>query len=197
MSVLCFPAEVNLRTVWRRQLHRITTPCRQPDLMAGSTVVNGLSFGAVALPYSKGSAQRMGPLESFIRGLGYTGSSLPSWLGLSPANLLYREDFPQSTHGVGMTLVQDGVVSWDWRLDGVRIWKLSRTFPGEKPPSLSLLTHGHSLAARKPTRHLLAMPWVLVRIRAPYEGGWSTPFHLPRNYGTIFNPRIFNCFFLF
>ena len=33
-----------------------------------------------------------------LRGLGYSGSSLPSWLGLSPANLLYREDFPQSIH---------------------------------------------------------------------------------------------------
>ena len=124
-----------------------------------------------------------------IWGLGYSGSSLPSWLGLSPANLLYREDFPQSANGVGVTLFQSGVVSSGWRLDGVRIWKLSRTYPGEKPPSLSVLTHRLCLATRKPTRHLLAMPWILVRIGAPDEGRWSTPFHLPRNYGTIFNPR--------
>ena len=175
ISVLWSPAEVNLRTVWRRQLLRITTPCRQPDLVASSTVVNGLSFGAVVLPYSKGSAQRMRPPESFIRSLGYPGSSLPSWMGLSPANLLYREDFPQSTYGVGMTLVQDGVVRpKSWQLEGVRNWKLSRTYPGEKPPSLSVLTHRYSLATRKPIRHLLAMPWILVRIGAPYEGGWST-----------------------
>ena len=31
-------------------------------------------------------------------GLGYSGSSLPSWLGLSPVNLHYREDFSQSVH---------------------------------------------------------------------------------------------------
>ena len=111
VSVLCSPAEVNLRTIWRRQLFHITTPCRQPDLVAGSTVVNGLSFGGSSLTLFKGFGPRMGSPESFTRGLGNTGSSLPSWLGLSPANLLYREDFSQSTHGVGMTLVQDGVVS--------------------------------------------------------------------------------------
>ena len=68
-----------------------------------------------------------------------------------------------------------------WRLEGVRIWKLSRTYPGEKPPSFSVLTHGSSPATRKPTRHLLAMPYILVRIGAPYEGEWSIQFHLPRN----------------
>ena len=91
-------------------------------------------------------------------------------------------------------LSSSGVVSSGWRLDGVRIWKLSRTYPGEKPPSLSVLTHRLSLATRKPTRHLLAIPWILVRIRAPYESGWSTQFHLPRNYGTIFNSRFFNIY---
>ena len=111
VSVLCSPAEVNLRTIWRRQLFHITTPCRQPDLVAGFTVVNGLSFWGSSLTLFKGFGPRMESLESFIRGLGNTGSFLPSWLGLSPANLLYREDFSQSTHGVGMTLVQDGVVS--------------------------------------------------------------------------------------
>ena len=33
------------------------------------------------------------------------------------------------------------------------------------------------------------MPNIQVRIRAPYEGGWPTRFHLPRNYGTISNSR--------
>ena len=83
-----------------------------------------------------------------------------------------------------------------WRLEGVRIWKFSRTYSGEKPPSLSVLTHGCCLATRKPTRHLLVMPNILVRIRAPYEGGWSTQFHLPRNYGTIFNSRFFYSSFI-
>ena len=132
----------------------------------------------------------MGSSESFIRGLGNTGSSLPSCPSLSLDNLLYREDFPLvCTQGR-----RDISSSWvyrpkSWRLEGVRIWKLSRTYPGEKPPSLSVLTHGCSLVTCKPTYHLLTMPYILVRIGAPYESGWPTPFHLPRNYDTIFNPR--------
>ena len=106
--VMRSPAEVNLRTVWRGQLLHITTPCRQPDLVAISTVINGLSFGAAALPYSKGSAQWWGHLRASSGEWGITGSSLPSFPSPSLDNLLYREDFPQSTHGVGMTLVQSG-----------------------------------------------------------------------------------------
>ena len=109
VSVLCSPAEVNLRTVWRRQLLHITTPCRQPDLVASSTVVNRLSFGGSSLTLFKGVGPRMGTPESFIRGLGNTGSFLPSWLGLSPANLFYREDFPQSIHlGLAWPLFRAG-----------------------------------------------------------------------------------------
>ena len=70
VSILCSPAEVNLRTVWRRQLLHITTPCRQPDLVASSIVVNGLIFGAVALPYSKGLAKGLGHLSASSRILG-------------------------------------------------------------------------------------------------------------------------------
>ena len=129
--------------------------------------------------------------RELLRGLGDTGSSLPSCPSLSLDNLLYREDFPWSTQG-RRGLSSSGVVSGSWRLDGVRFWKLSRTYPGEKPPSLSILTHRLSLATRKPTRHLLAMPWILVRIGAPYESRWSTQFHLPRNYSTIINSRFLN-----
>ena len=136
-------------------------------------------------------ASKDGATWELIRGLGYSGSSLPSCPSLSLDNLLYREDFPWSTQG-RRDLSSSGVVSGSWRLDGVRIWKLSRTYPGEKPPSLSVLTHRPSLATRKPTWHLLAMPWILVRIGAPYESRWSTQFHLPRNYGTIFNSRFLN-----
>ena len=78
-----------------------------------------------------------------------------------------------------------------WRLEGVRIWKFSRTYPGEKPPSLSVLTHGCSLVTRKPTRHLLIMPYILVRIGAPYEGGWSVQLHLPRNMAPSLKTKIF------
>ena len=111
VSVLCSPAEVNLRTIWRRQLLHISTPCRQPDLVSSSTVVNGLSFGTVTLPYSKGSVQGWGHLRASSGVWGIYGSSLPSWLGLSPANFRYRENFSQSTHEVGMALSQFGVVT--------------------------------------------------------------------------------------
>ena len=106
--ILRSPAEVNLRTIWRRQLLHITTPCRQPDLVASSTVVNGLSFGGSSLVLFKVNGPRMGSSESFILGLGNTSSSLPSCPSLSFDNLLYREDFPRTTHGVGVTLVQSG-----------------------------------------------------------------------------------------
>ena len=62
--VLRFSAEINLRTIWRRQLLLITTPCRQSDLVSSTTVVYGLSFGAVAILYSKGSTQGWGSPES-------------------------------------------------------------------------------------------------------------------------------------
>ena len=48
----------------------------------------------------------------FIWGFGSSVSSLLSWLGLSPANHLYRKDFPVCIHGVGVTLVQFRVYVW-------------------------------------------------------------------------------------
>ena len=180
--------EVNLRTIWRRQLLLITTPCRQPDLVSSSTVINRLSFGGSSLTLFKGVSPRMRVARELLRGLGDTGSSLPSCPSLSLDNHLYREDFPWSTQG-RRDLSSFGVNRpKSWRLEGVRIWKLSRTYPGEKPPSLFVLTHRCSLVTRKPTWHLLTMPYILVRIGAPYEGWWPAPFHLPRNYGTVFKP---------
>ena len=49
-----------------------------------------------------------GATWELIRGFGYSGSSLPSCPSLSLDNLLYREDFPWSTHRVGVTWVQAG-----------------------------------------------------------------------------------------
>ena len=122
-----------------------------------------------------------GTTWELIRGLGYSGLSLSSCPSLSLDNLLYREDFFWSTQG-SHDLSSCGEVSPKYRrLEGVRIWKLSKTYPGEKPPSLSVLTHRYSLATRKPTRHLLTMPYILVRIGAPYEGELFVQFHLPRN----------------
>ena len=202
VSVLCSLAEVNLRTIWRRQLFHITTPCRQPDLVTSSTVVNGLSFGAVALSYSKGSAQGWGYLRALSGVWGILAHPSPSgWAYLQPTSFIGRIFLSLYTWGRrdlcsvrgrrDLCSVRGSRIR---QLDDVRIWKLSRTYPGEKPPSLSVLTHRPSLAKRKPTRHLLAMPWILVRIGAPYESRWSTQFHLTRNYDTIFNSRFLKLF---
>ena len=190
VSVLCSPAEVNLRTIRRRQLLHISVPCRQPDLASSYTVVNSLSFRQWSYPI-----QRVRPKDGVTwelhSGFGeywFIPHSCPS---ISLDNLLYREDFPVYTRGR-----HDLSSIWvyrpkSWRLEGVRIRILNRMYPDEKPPSLSVLMHGCSLVTRKPTWHLLTMPYILVRIGAPYEGWWPTPFHLPRNYGTIFEPKIF------
>ena len=123
--------------------------------------------------------------------MGYSGSSLPSCPSLFLDNLLYREDFPWSTQG-RHDLSSSGVYRpKSWCLEGARIWKLSMTYPGEKPPSLSVLTHGCSLVTCKPTRHLLIMPYILVRIGAPYEGRWSIQFHLPRNMAPSLTQEFF------
>ena len=167
------------KSIWRRATSLITTPCQQPDLVASSTMVNELSFGFSSLTLFKGFGPRMGLPESSSRVWGVLVHPFPSVQAyLWTTSFVGRISW--STHGV---------VNATWRLNGVRIWKLSRAYPGEKPASLSVLTHRCSLATRKPTWHLLAMPCILVRIGAPYEGGWPTQFLLPRNYGTIFNPK--------
>ena len=76
--VLHSPAEVNLRTIWRRQLLLITFPCWQPDLVSSNTVVNELSFEGGGLTLFKEVSPRMRVTWELIRGLGNAGSSLPS-----------------------------------------------------------------------------------------------------------------------
>ena len=66
---------------------------------------------------------------------------------------------------VGVSLFQIGQSALDWPLRSVLVWKLSRTYPGEKLPSLSLPKQGCCFA----TRHLLAIPKIPVRMRALYE----------------------------
>ena len=98
-----------------------------------------------------------------IRGLGIlVHPSLPSWAYLLPTSFIGRI-FP-SLHSWGrrdLGLVQ-GSQSASWWLEGVRIWKLSWTYPGEKPPQFSLSTQKWCLATRNPT--------IPVEIRAIYEG---------------------------
>ena len=168
----------------------ISVPCRQPDLGVQyhpwSKVVIG---GQPLLPHSMGREQGWDHLRA-NPGFGVFWSIPP---------LLSKHIFGQPPLRGGFSLVctqgrrdlsSSGVVKpKPWRLEDVRIWKLSRTYPGEKPPSLSVLTHGCSLVTRKPTRHLLTMPYILVRIGAPYEGEWSIQFHPPRNMAPSLNPK--------
>ena len=58
---------------------------------------------SVSLPYSKGSAPRLRVTRELFRGFGNSGSSISSCPSISLDNLLFREDFPRSTHGVGVT----------------------------------------------------------------------------------------------
>ena len=65
---------------------------------------------------------------------------------LSSASLLYQENslrFVRSRRG----LVSDRAVSLGWLLEGFRVWKLNRTYPGEKSSSLSLPTQTHTALA--------------------------------------------------
>ena len=85
--------ELNLRTIWRRQL------LPSPPLACNPT-------SCPVPPWSRGCHSRQKPCLfqrsrpedgvtwEPIPGLEYTGSSLPSCPSLSPTNLLYREDFP-------------------------------------------------------------------------------------------------------
>ena len=109
-----------------------------------------LTFGRQPLlPYSMGREQGWCRLRA-NPGFGVFWFIPPSCPSLSLDNLLYMEDFPWSTQGR-----RDLSSCWvyrtrSWRLEGVRIWKLSRTYPGEKPPTLFILMHTCSLANASP-----------------------------------------------
>ena len=124
-------------------------------------------------------------------GLGYSGSSLSSWLVLSPANLLYRKDFSLSQTWGWRDLVSiQGSQSASWRLEGVKVWKLSRAYLGEKPPPFSLPMQGSCFQTRKPIQHLLTISNIPVEWD-PFMMVWlSFQLHIPRSYGDIFAKKI-------
>ena len=102
------------------------------------------------------------------QGWGYSGSFLSSWLDLSPANLLYWEDFLRSARS-RRSLFSRRQSALGWLLGGFRVWKLNRKYPGEKPPPFFLTTKGYCLATLKPTHHLLIIPNIPVWKGALYE----------------------------
>ena len=191
---VCWNASVPSRAfVLRSPLELIITPllggstshlCPLPAARPGCpvpSVVEGSFGGRPLLLHSMGREQEWGHLRATL-GFGIFWFIPP---------LLSKPIFEQPPLYGGFSLVctqgrrdlsSSGVYrTKSWRLEGVRIWKLSRTYPDEKLPSHSVLTHRYSLVTRKPTRHLLTMPYILVRIGAPYKGRWSILFHLPRN----------------
>ena len=105
---------VNHNASARMAAHPISIPCRQPDLgcpvppVIETTMVEGSHSGDSLYYPIQWVKSKDGATWELLRGLGYSGSSLPSCPSLSLDNLLYREDFPWSTHRVGVTWVQAG-----------------------------------------------------------------------------------------
>ena len=98
----------------------------------------------------------------------------------------FKERIFFSLSGIGLNFVQIGVVSCHWRLEGVRVWKLSRTYPGEKPSSLSVPTQGCYFAKCKSTQHCwqyLASQW---RWEPFKRVKWPVQSQLPRDNSDIF-----------
>ena len=88
-------------------------------------------------------------------GLVYPGSSLLSWLSLSPTNLLIRRIFPSLHTRDRRDLVPiQGSQSENWQLEGVKFLKLSRTYPGKKPPSFLEPTQGWCFCHAQPSTAL-------------------------------------------
>ena len=166
--VLCSPLELIIMPLLGWQHFPFLSLAGSQTWASSTTRGRRLTFGGhPLLPHSMGREQGWGHLRA-IPGFGVF------WF--IPL-LLSKPIFGQPPLKGGFSLVctqgrrdlsSSGVYrTKSWRLEGARIWKLSRTYPGEKPPSLSVLTHGCSLVTRKPTRHLLTMPYILVRIGAP------------------------------
>ena len=165
---MCSP----LKLIWKplRAASSISVSIRRPDLCPVSLVVEGLIRETASLPYSMSKATKDESTWELIQGWGILAHLSSPCCSRFSANLLYRRDLA-SNRGSAL----------GYSLGGVRVWKLSRTHPDEKPPPFTLPTHRCHLIMRKPTWHLLVVTDILVRVRAPYEGGWSTQFHLPRN----------------
>ena len=70
---------------------------------------------------------------------------------------------------VGVTLFQTWWSTLGLSLGGFRVWKLNRTYPDEKPPPFSFPMQGCCFVTRKPSRHLLAIPNISVKMEALYK----------------------------
>ena len=120
-----------------------------------------------------------------------SGSSLPpDWVYLQPTSFIGKI-FSRS-YEIGVALFQAGCPALDWSLEGVRFWKLSKTYPDEKQSSLSLPTKDedlpyaslHNTCWQYTTSQWRSEPFTRFR--------WPAQSYLPRDYSDIFtNNKLF------
>ena len=96
------PLELIIMLLLRWQL--LTSPSLAGSQTWVSITTRGrrLTFGDSLYSPIQWVESKDGVTWELIRGLGHSGSSLSSCPSLSLDNLLFREDFPWSTHGVGI-----------------------------------------------------------------------------------------------
>ena len=121
--------------------------------------------------------------------MGYSGLSLSSGGSLSSTNLLYKENFLRSVRSrLGLSSDRGSQRDFDGKeVLGLKTqqdisWWETTTILCTHAQMLSIHAQAHTALAgyvQHPNED-----------RNPYEGVWSTQFHLSRNYGTVFNPRL-------
>ena len=106
-----------------------------------SLVVEGSIRGLSPYPIQWVEPQGWGHLRANLGfGVFWFIPPIPVVVYLPPTSFIGRIFFGLS--GVGVVLFQAEQSALGWPLEGIRVWKLSRTFPGEKSPSLSLPRKG-------------------------------------------------------
>ena len=139
--VLRSPLELNLMCL-QEVTFLIPVPCRQPD--------PDVHYHQWSKVYIRGQSHH--PIQ-WVAGCGWDHLRANPEFGVFwLIHLLLTGPIssqPTLKGGFSQALVQFRVVSLFWRLEGVRLWKLSRTYSGEKLLSLSVTTQGWCLATHK------------------------------------------------
>ena len=100
--VLRSPLELIIMPLLRWQLLSSPSLVGSQTWVSSTTRGRRLTFGGQPLYPIQWVESKDGATWELIRGLRYSGSSLPSCPSLSLDNLLYSEDFPWSAHRVGV-----------------------------------------------------------------------------------------------
>ena len=148
--------------------HLYSLPTARPRCQV-SPAVEGTHSGDNPLTPFNGWGTEDGITWELIRNLGIlVHLSPPGWAYLQQTSFIGRIFLSLHTWGRRDISSIQGSQSEHWRLDGVRIWKLNRTYSGKKQPSLSVPTQVWCLVTSKHTRHLLAIPNIPVGMGALY-----------------------------